>query len=57
MEAIILIIVVFITSSISTVLGMGGGIIFLGIMAIILSEEYVVVAIHGIIVNLVSVYC
>ena len=49
MESIILIIAAFITSSISAVLGMGGGIILLGIMAILIPEGYVVVALHGII--------
>ena len=49
MELIILIIVSFITSSISAVLGMGGGIILLGIMAIIIPEGYLVIALHGII--------
>ena len=49
MELIILIIAAFITSSISAVLGMGGGIILLGIMAIIMPEGYMVIALHGII--------
>ena len=49
MELIILIIAAFITSSISAILGMGGGIILLGIMAIMIPEGYVVVALHGII--------
>ncbi len=49
METFILIIVAFITSSISAVLGMGGGIILLGIMAIIIPEGYMVIALHGII--------
>ena len=44
-----LIIAAFITSSISAVLGMGGGIILLGIMAIIIPEGYMVIALHGII--------
>ena len=48
-----LIIAAFITSSISAVLGMGGGIILLGIMAIIIPDGYVVVALHGI-VQLIS---
>tara|TARA_B100000029_G_scaffold512827_1_gene610570 strand:- start:3773 stop:4522 length:750 start_codon:yes stop_codon:yes gene_type:complete len=46
-ELIILIIAAFITSSISAVLGMGGGIILLGIMAIIIPEGYKVIALHG----------
>jgi len=49
MELIILIISAFITSSISAVLGMGGGIILLGIMAILIPEGYMVIALHGII--------
>ena len=49
MEMIILIISAFITSSISAVLGMGGGIILLGIMAIIIPNGYMVIALHGII--------
>ena len=49
MEFIILILSAFITSSISAILGMGGGIILLGIMAIIIPEGYMVIALHGII--------
>ena len=49
MESVILIVSAFITSSISAILGMGGGIILLGIMAILIPEGYVVVALHGII--------
>ena len=49
MELIILIIAAFITSSISAILGMGGGIILLGIMALIIPEGYMVIALHGII--------
>ena len=49
MESIILIIAAFITSAISAIIGMGGGIILLGIMAIIIPEGYVVIALHGII--------
>ena len=49
MDTLTLILAAFITSSISAVLGMGGGIILLGIMAIIIPEGYVVVALHGII--------
>ena len=49
MESIILIVSAFITSSISAVLGMGGGIILLGIMAIIIPEGYMVIALHGVI--------
>ena len=49
MESVTLIAAAFITSSISAVLGMGGGIILLGIMAILIPDGYVVVALHGII--------
>ena len=49
MDTLTLILGAFITSSISAVLGMGGGIILLGIMAIIIPEGYAVVALHGII--------
>ena len=48
MEQIILILAALITSSIS-VTGMGGGIILLGIMAILIPEGYMVIALHGII--------
>jgi uncharacterized membrane protein YfcA len=48
-ETLILILAAFITSSISAVLGMGGGIILLGIMAIIIPEGYMVIALHDII--------
>ena len=53
MDMIVLIFSAFITSSISAVLGMGGGIILLGIMAIIIPDGYMVVALHGM-VQLVS---
>ena len=49
MEIITLIIAAFITSSISAVLGMGGGIILLAIMAVIIPNGYMVIALHGII--------
>ena len=49
METIILIIAAFITSAISAVIGMGGGIILLGIMAILIPDGYMVIALHGII--------
>ena len=49
MESIVLIIAAFVTSSISAVLGMGGGIILLGIMAIIIPQGFMVIALHGII--------
>ena len=49
MEIFILIIASFITSSISAVIGMGGGIILLGIMAVVIPKGYMVIALHGII--------
>ena len=49
MEILILTLSAFLTSAISAVLGMGGGIILLGIMAIIIPEGYMVIALHGII--------
>lgn len=49
MELLLLILAAFITSSISAVLGMGGGIILLGIMAILIPEGYMVIALHGMI--------
>ena len=48
-QLIILILSALVTSSISAVLGMGGGIILLGIMAIIIPEGYMVIALHGMI--------
>ncbi len=48
-ELIILIISALITSAISAVLGMGGGIILLGIMALIIPEGFLVIALHGVI--------
>tara|TARA_B100002052_G_scaffold162000_1_gene147492 strand:+ start:2891 stop:3637 length:747 start_codon:yes stop_codon:yes gene_type:complete len=49
MELIFLILSAFITSSISAVVGMGGGIILLGIMAFIIPQGFLVIALHGII--------
>ena len=49
MEAIILIISAFITSTISAILGMGGGIILLAIMALLLPNGYLAIALHGVI--------
>ena len=48
-EAIILTLAAFATSILSAVIGMGGGITLLGIMAILLPEGYMVVALHGVI--------
>ncbi len=49
MESIVLIIAAFLTSMLSAIIGMGGGITLLGIMAIIMPTGYLVVAYHGII--------
>tara|TARA_B100001142_G_scaffold75582_2_gene76252 strand:+ start:5971 stop:6723 length:753 start_codon:yes stop_codon:yes gene_type:complete len=49
MESIVLVIAAFLTSFLSAVIGMGGGITLLGIMAIIIPTGYLVVAYHGII--------
>ena len=49
METITLIIAAFITSSISAVIGMGGGIVLLAIMALIIPEGFMVIAMHGMI--------
>ena len=49
LEIIILFISALITSAISAVIGMGGGIILLGIMAIIIPQGFLVIALHGII--------
>ena len=48
-ETIILILAAFATSILSAVIGMGGGITLLGIMAILIPEGYMVVALHGVI--------
>ena len=48
-EILILILFAFFTSSISAVLGMGGGIILLGVMAIIMPIGYKVIALHGVV--------
>ena len=48
-ESIILIIAAFLTATLSAIIGMGGGITLLGIMAIIMSDGYLVVAYHGVI--------
>ena len=49
MELITLTLCALITSSISAVIGMGGGIILLAIMAIIIPDGYMAIALHGII--------
>ena len=46
-ETIILIIVAFISSIISAIIGMGGGVTLLAVMAIYIPEGYTVVALHG----------
>ena len=48
-ETIFLIIAAFITSIISAIIGMGGGVTLLGIMAIVIPEGYLAVAFHGVI--------
>ncbi|MBC8345428.1 MAG: sulfite exporter TauE/SafE family protein [Candidatus Marinimicrobia bacterium] len=48
-ETIILIIAAFLTSMLSAIIGMGGGVTLLGIMAVIIPEGYMVVALHGVI--------
>ena len=48
-QLIILVIAALVTSSVSAVIGMGGGIILLGIMAVILPDGYLVIALHGVI--------
>ena len=53
LESITLIVAAFLTSILSAIIGMGGGITLLGVMAIILPEGYLVVAYHGM-VQLVS---
>jgi len=49
MESVTLILAAFLTSMLSAIIGMGGGVTLLGIMAIIMPEGYLVVAYHGII--------
>jgi len=48
-ESFALILAAFLTSALSAIIGMGGGITLLGIMAIIMPDGYLVVAYHGII--------
>ena len=48
-ETIILTLTAFATSILSAVIGMGGGVTLLGIMAILIPEGYMVVALHGVI--------
>lgn len=48
-ESIILILAAFLTATLSAIIGMGGGVTLLGIMAIIMPDGYLVVAYHGII--------
>ena len=52
-EDFILILAAFLTSTLSAIIGMGGGITLLGIMAIVMPDGFLVVAYHGI-VQLVS---
>ena len=48
-EIIILTLAAFATSILSAVIGMGGGVTLLGIMAILVPEGYMVVVLHGVI--------
>ena len=48
-ENLFLVIAAFFTSFLSAIIGMGGGITLLGIMAIIMPDGFLVVAYHGII--------
>ena len=48
-ESFALILAAFLTSMLSAIIGMGGGITLLGVMAICMPEGYLVVAYHGII--------
>lgn len=48
-ETLALIVAAFLTSMLSAVIGMGGGITLLGIMALIMPDGYLVVAYHGIV--------
>ena len=49
METTVLIIAAFLTSTLSAMIGMGGGIILLGLMAILIPHGYIVIALHGMI--------
>ena len=49
MESLTLILAAFLTSMLSAIIGMGGGVTLLGIMAIVIPDGYLVVAYHGII--------
>ena len=47
MENFILIIAALFTSTLSAMIGMGGGIVLLGLMAILMPQGYLVIALHG----------
>ena len=49
MENTVLIIAALLTSALSAMIGMGGGIILLGLMAILIPDGYIVIALHGMI--------
>ena len=49
MENTVLIIAALLTSTLSAMIGMGGGIILLGLMAIFIPDGYIVIALHGMI--------
>ena len=49
MENFVLITAALFTSTISAMIGMGGGIVLLGLMAILMPQGYLVIALHGMI--------
>jgi len=49
MENFILITAALFTSTLSAMIGMGGGIVLLGLMAILMPQGYLVIALHGMI--------
>ena len=49
MENTVLIIAALLTSTLSAMIGMGGGIILLGLMAMLIPHGYIVIALHGMI--------
>ena len=49
MENFVLITAALFTSTMSAMIGMGGGIVLLGLMAILLPQGYLVIALHGMI--------
>ena len=49
MENFVLITAALFTSTMSAMIGMGGGIVLLGLMAILMPQGYLVIALHGMI--------